>query len=413
MEQGHMGVYVSLFDTSGNSLLTRYYNFGIATASLPFNENIYSAITQSKHMLLAFADTNILGAGFSDIVVCYLDSNLDVVWTKALEYPADVSTAPTSLILAHDGNFLITANGDDGSLTFPEVFKLDTSGNILWNKRLDINYGTMDLICKSLNGDYIVSGTSTFGNFIGRIDDHGSFRMIDSFYDTLIVSSSSICETANGQINFLYARSDNFRGSSVFVQMDSSGQILSGHAYGALDLYTNFITDRTKGFYFSGVDEDTIGNVWYKHFNLMYTDSNGNGCEATGFIPDTLNIPYTELNSYSDLFITVTADTIVFNPRIITVSEQLKCLTNTTPEVPDIIQNIYPIPAGDYINIQLQENVRSQISIYNSTGQQLAVNEILLANNIFRLDLSNFADGYYVLCIDQTTRRKIIIARQH
>jgi hypothetical protein len=87
----------------------------------------------------------------------------------------------------------------------------------------------------------------------------------------------------------------------------------------------------------------------------------------------------------------------------------LKCLTNTIPEVPDIIQNIYPIPASDYINIQLQETVGSQISLYNSTGQQLDVNVTLLADNILRLDLSKFPDGYYVLCINQTSRRKIII----
>ncbi|PLX05777.1 MAG: hypothetical protein C0596_18975 [Marinilabiliales bacterium] len=60
-------------------------------------------------------------------------------------------------------------------------------------------------------------------------------------------------------------------------------------------------------------------------------------------------------------------------------------------------QIVYPNPAHDYIYIENIENNKTQIEVYNSTGQK-----IIEASNMQKIDISSLTPGLYVVKIKTT-----------
>ncbi len=63
---------------------------------------------------------------------------------------------------------------------------------------------------------------------------------------------------------------------------------------------------------------------------------------------------------------------------------------------------IYPNPANDIINIEIENNIQNgEILIYNSIGH--LVNRIDLTNNHKSINLSNFNNGLYFIKITENS----------
>lgn len=60
-------------------------------------------------------------------------------------------------------------------------------------------------------------------------------------------------------------------------------------------------------------------------------------------------------------------------------------------------ENVFPVPASDFVNIKLTEpiNNKAYIDIYDTVGKLLKHSEIIINGNMIRLDLTEFKTGIY------------------
>lgn len=64
--------------------------------------------------------------------------------------------------------------------------------------------------------------------------------------------------------------------------------------------------------------------------------------------------------------------------------------------------NIYPIPASQYINIQLESDNVKEIQLMNYSGQ-VVINQQVTNNNLIRFNVQNLAKGIYIVVLRTET----------
>ena len=67
----------------------------------------------------------------------------------------------------------------------------------------------------------------------------------------------------------------------------------------------------------------------------------------------------------------------------------------------------FPNPTSNFVTLSNNENKINTIAIYNLQGQ-LLFNELQINNNQVQVDFSNFANGIYLLIVNDTSKIKII-----
>ena len=67
--------------------------------------------------------------------------------------------------------------------------------------------------------------------------------------------------------------------------------------------------------------------------------------------------------------------------------------------------NIYPNPTKDFINIDLQNSLKSKVQIFNIFGKELFNKQF--TQNFISIDISNFTKGIYILKINNKTTKLI------
>lgn len=94
------------------------------------------------------------------------------------------------------------------------------------------------------------------------------------------------------------------------------------------------------------------------------------------------------------------------------------CIDYTTTGISDrdqdeILFNIYPNPATDYLNIQLEDNKIEEMELFSSNGKSL-IRETQISDTEFKLDLSSYLKGIYFLRIkagDEVITRKVVLTK--
>lgn len=126
---------------------------------------------------------------------------------------------------------------------------------------------------------------------------------------------------------------------------------------------------------------------------------------------------------------TVTLDFIKFGPQLEDISVgrfenglgPFSCLEPTMEasnsisnvSVPELVKNdeilfsVYPVPATDFINIQLTDTGQGVISIFSAYGTHVA-NYAYTGDGPHYIDLSDFAKGVYLVRIGNNTRRIVV-----
>jgi hypothetical protein len=255
-----------------------------------------------------------LGAGSDDAWVLKLDAAGDVVWQRILG--AAYSDEANTVELDSDGGYIVAGN----SYSFGAIpgdrngwlFKLDSGGNVMWQKYLDgpgADYITS--VQPTPDGGYIVGGVARLFGFIWgdawilKLDASGDVVWQKTYGDgTLGYAANAVRPTADG--GYIIAGYGNYfvnpnPVSQLWVmRLDGGGNIIWQRTFGGSgnNAATSAYPTADGGYIVGG--QTSPGNAW-----VLKLDSNGT-------IPDCAAMGTTSATA-TDRILTTTNSTAVAN----------------------------------------------------------------------------------------------------
>ena len=212
-----------------------------------------------------------------------LDSSGNIIWQKKIIIAQIKATAVDG-----SGNLYIT--GYDGMNSFGKndyiVIKLDTNGNVIWSKNIgsyqdDMGYA----IAVDTSGNVYINGTTviTSGGYTNygviKLDSNGNIlwqKMIGSLPDADSGFGIVVDSSGNVYVNGVQA-SDTYNGSDYgVIKFDSNGNVLWQKRIGGYysDLGFDIALDTNNNVYVCGYqNSDTYG---LNDYGVIKLDTNGN-----------------------------------------------------------------------------------------------------------------------------------------
>lgn len=326
------------------------------------------------------------------------------------------------------------------------IVKIDSSGNKQWDKR----YGgtsneVFQSIIKSNNNSYILCGLSssritgdksqdnwdtisyTTDYWIVKIDSLGNKLWDKRFGGLSHDDAHSILSTSDGNYIIGGESFSNIGGNKTqtsygipdywIVKIDSLGNLLWEKEYGGSDFegdITNIIQTADYGILIGGMSRSPISgiktesNLGPQQMWLVKTDSIGNikwdkTIITNGFDQSCLLVPTIDgcysIATFTDAGIAGYKSQSNWDPSNVTTDYWIVKFCDTTltginnlSELHDRI-NVYPNPFDETLNITLNENVKSEIIMYDATSR------IVLQKNFtkeIKLNTINLSKGLYI-----------------
>ncbi|NLF43061.1 MAG: T9SS type A sorting domain-containing protein, partial [Bacteroidales bacterium] len=108
----------------------------------------------------------------------------------------------------------------------------------------------------------------------------------------------------------------------------------------------------------------------------------------------------------------VNEETLTTNPLQITVDgdKDVVAVFQTTESITEHIVNplvIYPNPAKDFITVELPANSQGVLQVFDSKGVMVSEikNDIISSHQKIKLDVSSWADGIYIVVLNDQMKR--------
>jgi hypothetical protein len=225
---------------------------------------------------IVVGQSNSYGAGSWEGWVIRLDTSGNVEWQKTFGGP-DID----SLYSAHEiagGGFILAGETSSGTW----IIKIDSLGTVQWQKLiLGSGYINPRSIQQTADGGFIVAGVAELGlngdGWVAKLDSSGNLQWQKAFGSTDPFDHlNSIRQTTDG--GFILAGSTQGFGAGSFdfwiLRLDSSGSIQWQKAYGTSDWETadSIQTTSDGGFIVTGVQ----GNGSSGNGLVLKLDSSGN-----------------------------------------------------------------------------------------------------------------------------------------
>jgi pimeloyl-ACP methyl ester carboxylesterase len=288
---GSNNSFVSKLDASGNFLWAKQFAGQAYSIAVDANGNIYTTGNFTGTVDFdpgpgIYNLTSSYAGDTSDMFVSKLESSGNFLWAE--QFGGVASDWGNSIAVDVNGNVYITGMhststpGDD-SLWYPDrykvnlIFKLDDSGNLLWQKQL----GGSDAVTGNSIAVDAFGNVYTTGNFVGTVDfdpGMGVFNLTGS-YDVFISKLD-----ASG--NFLWAKS---MGGSGFdegksIATDAGGNVYTTGSFRYIADFDpgtgiyNLTVNRIQGYRNVFISKlDASGNfVWAESMGRSASDSGGN-----------------------------------------------------------------------------------------------------------------------------------------
>ncbi len=209
--------------------------------SIKFSHNVI--VTSDGYYLMLGTTTNFFTDAIPHYQVYKVDPSGDIVWQKKYEAPGDEGGDKSVILETSDGKYMIVgltnsfgSGGFDGWLV-----KLDTDGSILWQKAYggvgaDSFYGVQE----TSDDGFILSGfTSSFGVdknlWIVKMDSSGGIEWEKTLGDDELHNGYTALETSDGDfiITADYNNENEPTIPTTIVKMDSDGNVLWQKLYSA------------------------------------------------------------------------------------------------------------------------------------------------------------------------------------
>lgn len=232
--------------------------------------------------LVGFIDFFSVGQLFAP---CLAAQTPVAIWTKSCASSATGMLSPSELIQTSDGGFAIIAYNQFGYYAGCELFKLDSEGNVEWNKTFTEKYNfTPAALVQSNDGGYALVGTSSYWPednrtrlvWLLKTDSNGNTQWTKFYGEQSRVSTArSVVQNSDGDYAIAgYCVNPDSGAEGLLLKIDSSGNLLWRKTYGErTDASFYAIVQTSDDGYALAGNARLSGNL--EHFWLVKTDSTG------------------------------------------------------------------------------------------------------------------------------------------
>ena len=365
-----------------------------------------------------FITTGVVNFGFSDpryydAYIAKLDTMGNVLWQK--NYGGDYRQWTREVKETSDSGFILGGynepNGTAASISYYLV-RTNSFGDTTWTRTYD-NSGyqqTGESVEQTTDGGYVIAGHSnshfTYGvAFIIKTNSTGDTLWTKYLTELSTSRAYDVINAHNGNIIVSGYSKLNINGCSqpFLVELDLNGNIIWFDIYEDGPCGWSYSVTKTNdnGYALFGMDNNSDGY-------LIKTDSLGTQLWHRKFNENSFISGYNVRQTTDNGFVmTGTTGNMDINVLLIKTNENGDILnTNEIENKEDIF--IYPNPTNANITIQISEQIQvDYLRVYNSLGQQLLYIE-LKEEHIVDLNTSVLSSGVYYLDIGGIISKKII-----
>jgi hypothetical protein len=442
---GNFNMYLIKTNTTGDVLWTKVFG---------------NALDERIKSVIQTADGGYAFTGFNnyDTYVTKTNANGVVEWMKTFGFTS--SSGGNSIQQTFDGGFVVTGSStNSGSNHDVNLIKLDSAGNLLWNK----SYGGIfadqaTCVRQTMDNGLILAGSYTRGYlnydmYLIKTDSLGDTLWTKSYGGNNHDIGYSVLQTDDGR--YLFAGSSLSFGSAPFylIMVDSLGIPVWSKSYSGIFLNnpgTQFLSiEKTNDGGYVLITEccssnelylikiDSMGTtLWTKQYGglnteyigsghpttdggfiltgttnsfgagnydvyLVKTDSIGNsGCNQTA-MTNVATIPSTQLINNITLISTPSIiDTSIFYPEASGSTVTNICSTVGIQSPIHNQQNetvVYPNPSNGNFIIEFPETIlRGNVVVYSLIGELIFEKAILNATQL-EVQVATISSGFYFL----------------
>jgi hypothetical protein len=348
----------------------------------------------------------------AEILLVKINLNGDTLWTKTLGI-GDGDELVSRIINTSDGGFAIfgqTCNKQETNCDY-YLMKVDSNGNKLWHKTYSLNANSWELpqsVIETKEKGFLMVGHTTGGisSVIVKTDSSGKQLWKKSFNKNGSAFSfvSNVYHAENNTYLFVGGIGNSVSHKGWILRTDTSGKFIKEIRVGIDGYYTTFIAlaERDNKIYVQGETKEylppqtenlhtclyaftstgdplwrriypdsLVKNRRYLIYDMKPTLDNGFAMIGFGMDPKTMN----PQNNQDVWFLKVDSNGCLYQPCV--------DMTVGIADDKEIISKVilFPNPCKDVLNITLDEEIE-EVSVYNSIGQLLLQENILINNQI-------------------------------
>lgn len=359
------------------------------------------------YYFFGYLDSVFTSSREQSILFCKADSLLNPIISKAfyVEYAPEIS----DFTFSNDGNILACLRISDSMFTnsFLILLKMDTNGNILWNKKISTQFHAYPSQIFSRGSEFFITGFAydsiyaRVSPFLMKVDSLGNILWCNKYIAYLSRTIDAISTSDGG---FLFSGQYNNNGipNAYLIKLDSMGNVNWNYYYSYGNLNHYHCERKDKGFYSFASSSWSLDS---SYLYLLKTDSLG----STGCYEGTFPLTISNHNNFTVDSIHVAASDYMPNSFSFQLVRDTFSLYEITlcdgyTSVDDIHNNtgklkIFPNPATHDVNIAFvsTKSEKGRIEIWDCMGRLLktVAVEIHAGENIFELDINSFSKNLY------------------
>lgn len=406
---------VGLENYNGNFFLIRFgsdnsiiwkKNYAVSYSSTYYQNQIIQNGTGGIYLMVSNPE---------NLTLLKIDSDGDIEWAKAYIGPDSYGKSPGFSICQTPDNGVI-ATLKDGSNQC--VLKIDALGAVQWSKSfMDGNYRWPTTVRTTSDGNYLVAGRLNGLPYLHKITSSGEFLFAktfgEDFFEILDVKQHS-----NGNIYIIgsggyYGRLTEIDQNGNHVSTKYLEGISPSYYYSSCPKFANNESDLS--FYFNTTDSQLHTRVDFN--GDMSTLCKAHDLNQVNLNDDTLitqALVMTEMyvnNTYAIVTNNVTLE--ILSGYDVTAEDFCSYAVGLEEITQKDTPEIYPNPAVNYININANGGVVSQIELYDLQGKCVQYQTAEL-NGVTQMDVSTLSSGIYrlVMIIDgKLLNEQVVIQR--
>ncbi|MDD5572017.1 MAG: T9SS type A sorting domain-containing protein [Bacteroidales bacterium] len=390
------------FDKSGNYLWTKQYYYPTITSNSIWD--IFSSENNGFYLV----GTGCIGGPI--LIKC--DKTGDIIWQKKSNYTPSILF---KTIKYSDDKFLIFGmKVINNYLTKIIIYLVDTSGNFIWLKEFDnngVNWTCADII-KTTNNEYSIlistqdstTHVSNTANNTIHIDSSGNILWAKKLLTNEPIQSNQMRSfTETSDKGYLYTGQLGLASGSktVYLKTDSLNNVEWTRYFDDfyhINLRTSIgvkVFNKNKNCYVFSKNSDGL--------SIAKLDENGHGLcdfDTIHFITENILYNVTEIpaSSYTIGFL---SENVKLNFNDSVINSVIYCFNNDVNKNEMCnIYDYYPNPTTGKLTIKIKSNVLQNyfISIKNIQGQEVLLKNVEFSDT-YQLDLTDIANGIYFLML--------------
>jgi len=268
---GYGFAWIFKLDAGGNFLWQKYY-------SRTDGDVIANSIQQTSDGGYIVAGYICSSSGDAGIWVLRLDLAGNIQWQK-IYAPGGVSSLPMSIQQTADGGYIVASGRSDGSNHNAWILKLDSNGNVQWQKTFGTGYDHANFIQQTSDGDYIVAGVHEYwGSFawVLKLDANGNVQWQKTYGGDTDAMSVQQTSDKGYIIAGFYKMNGSWDGYAWVLKLDANGNVQWQKNYGgALDNWANSVRQTSDGGYLLAGGTYSFRGTGSADAWVLKLDSNG------------------------------------------------------------------------------------------------------------------------------------------